>query len=432
MADMKIGILGFGTVGKGVAKILLNERAMLEQRAGCTIELLRIADLDTVTDRGIKLPLGMLISDAQAIIDDPAINTIIEVIGGENAAKKFIEAALMAKKNVITSNKEVIAKHGKYFTQLAKQYNCTLLYEASVCGGIPVLHALRNSLSANTIERMYGIVNGTTNFILSKMSETGATFADTLKEAQKLGYAEADPKNDVEGYDATYKLSILSSLAFRCPVNYSEIYREGITSITAEDIASAQFFGYTVKILAVGINKKEGLELRVHPVMIPNSHPLASVNDAFNAIFIRGSSLGDCMLYGRGAGELPTASAVVGDVMNLAFRKTHSFPHDIDFAILERKVLPIADSVTSFFVRCIVKDAPGVLASYANIFAKYEVSIHNIRQMDTFNGNEKGKVTITIITHPTREKNLRDALAEIEKLPTVSQVASVIRVGLDE
>ncbi|MBN2811923.1 MAG: homoserine dehydrogenase [Spirochaetales bacterium] len=428
MSDIVIGVIGFGTVGTGVAKILLNDRAMLEERAGCKIVLKRIADLDVSSDRGLALPEGMLIADADAVIGDVEINTVIEVIGGEGAAKKFIEAALKAGKNVITSNKEVIAKHGRAFTELAKAHGCTILYEAAVGGGIPVLHAIRNSLAANRIERVYGIVNGTTNFILSKMTATGADFSATLREAQDLGYAEADPKNAVEGYDATYKLAILSSLAFRCPVDYREIYREGITRITADDIAAAKYFGYTVKILAVGVNREDGLELRVHPVMVPDEHPLASVHDAFNAIFIRGSSLGDSMLYGRGAGELPTASAVVGDVMNLAFRGTQGFSHDTDFALAERKVLPISESITSFFVRCVVNDAPGVLASYANIFAKYRVSIHNIRQMDA----RDGEATITIITHPTREAEMRAALAEIEALPTVRRVASVIRAGLGD
>jgi homoserine dehydrogenase len=426
MSDIIIGLIGFGTVGTGVAKILLNDRAMLEQRAACRIVLKRIADLDITTDRGVVLPAGMLGSDASAIFSDPEINTVIEVIGGENPARKFIEAALTAGKNVITSNKEVIAKHGVAFTALAKAHNCTILYEAAVGGGIPVLHAIRNSLSANKIERIYGIVNGTTNFILSKMTESGADFASTLAEAQALGYAEADPKNDVEGYDATYKLSILAGLAFRCTVDYNDIYREGITHITAEDIMAAKQFGYTIKILAVGINHDDGIELRVHPVMVPSTHPLATVGDAFNAIFIRGSSLGDSMLYGRGAGELPTASAVVGDVMNLAFRNESGFSKDTNFALNKRSVRSINDCVTSFFIRCVVEDAPGVLANLATIFGRNQVSIDRLQQMDA-----TGDVaTITIITHPVTEAKMRSALNEAEGLPCVRKVSSVIRVGL--
>lgn len=428
MSDVIIGMIGFGTVGTGVAKILLKDRGMLEQRAGCAVELKRIVDLDITSDRGVKIPDGMLSKDINDILGDPSINTVIEVIGGENPARKFIEAALEAGKNVVTSNKEVIAKHGKRFTELAKAHDCTLLYEAAVGGGIPVLQSIRNSLSANNIERIYGIVNGTTNYILSKMTASGADFSETLGEAQALGYAEANPKNDVEGYDATYKLSILAGLAFRCTVDYNDIYREGITNITSADIVAARQFGYTIKILAMGINHEDSIELRVHPVMIENSHPLATVNDVFNAIFIRGSSLGDAMLYGRGAGELPTASAVVGDVMNLAFRGRAGFDRDTDYALNERAVMSINDCVTSFFVRCVVDDTAGVLANLANIFAKNSVSIQSLQQMDA----KEGSATITIITHPVAEAKMRAALNEIEGLPCVQKVASVIRVGLGE
>ncbi|HNY17607.1 MAG TPA: homoserine dehydrogenase [Treponemataceae bacterium] len=428
MADIIIGMIGFGTVGTGVAKILLKDRAMLEQRAGCAVELRRIVDLDVTTDRGVALPSGMLTANINDILADASINTVIEVIGGENPARKFIEAALEAGKNVVTSNKEVIAKHGRRFTEIAKANDCTILYEAAVGGGIPVLQAIRNSLSANTVERIYGIVNGTTNYILSKMTASGADFSETLKEAQALGYAEANPKNDVEGYDATYKLAILASLAFRCPVDYNEIYREGITNITSADIVAARQFGYAIKILAMGINHGDSIELRVHPVMVDASHPLATVSDVFNAIYIRGSSLGDSMLYGRGAGELPTASAVVGDVMNLAFRGKAGFERDTDFALNERKVMSINDCVTSFFVRSVVEDAPGVLANLANIFAKNSVSIESLQQMDA----KEGSATITIITHPVAEAKMRSALHEIEGLSCVRKVASVIRVGLGE
>jgi homoserine dehydrogenase len=425
MSDVIIGMIGFGTVGTGVAKILLKDREMLEQRAGCRVQLKRIVDLDVTTDRGVRLPEGMLGSDINAILGDAEINTVIELIGGENPAKKFIEAALTAGKNVVTSNKEVIAKHGLRFTELAKAHGCTILYEASVGGGIPILQSIRNSLAANNIERVYGIVNGTTNYILSKMTASGADFSATLKEAQALGYAEANPKNDVEGYDATYKLAILASLAFRCKVDYNDIYREGITAITASDIVAARQFGYTIKILAIGVNHDGAIELRVHPVMIENAHPLANVNDVFNAIFIRGSSLGDAMLYGRGAGELPTASAVVGDVMNLAFRNSSGFDRDTDFALNEREVMSINDCVTKFFVRCVVEDTAGVLATLANVFAKNSVSIERLQQSDAHDGT----ATITVITHPVTESNMRAALNAAEGLVCMRKIESVIRVG---
>ncbi|HHU36095.1 MAG TPA: homoserine dehydrogenase [Treponema sp.] len=428
MADIVVGVIGFGTVGTGVVKILLNNRSMLEQRTGCRVELKRIVDLDTTTDRGVSVPNGMLTDTISTILDDNEINTVVELIGGENPAKKFIEAALTAGKNVITSNKEVIAKHGKAFTAIAKKHGCTILYEAAVGGGIPVLHAIRNSLSANKIEKVFGIVNGTTNFILSKMSETGADFGETLKEAQALGYAEANPENDVEGYDARYKLAILASLAFRCTVNYKDIYCEGITNISSEDIEAANQFGYAIKMLAMGINHKDAIQLRVHPVMVEKEHPLATVGDAFNAIYIQGDSLGESMLYGRGAGELPTASAVVGDIMNLAFRNDSAFSRDTDFALNERKIMSINDCFTSFFIRCIVDDAPGVLAKIANIFAKNEVSIQGLQQIDA----DAGTATITIITHQVKEEKMRSALKEIEGLSSVQKIASVIRVGFGD
>ena len=428
MSDIIIGVIGFGTVGKGVVKILLNDCVMLEQRAGCKIRLKKIVDLDVTSDRGIKVPSGMLSTDINDILNDAEINTVVETMGGETPAKKFIDAVLSSGKNLVTSNKEVIAKHGRHFTALAKEHDCTLLYEAAVGGGIPVLQSIRNSLSANNIERIYGIVNGTTNYILSKMTATGADFSETLKEAQALGYAEANPKNDVEGYDATYKLSILAGLAFRCHVDYNEIYREGITNITSADIVAAKQFGYGIKILAMGISHEDGIELRVHPVMIEASHPLASVNDVFNAIFIRGSSLGDAMLYGRGAGEFPTASAVVGDIMNLAFRDRIGFERDTDFDLNKRNVMSINDCVTSFFIRCVVDDTAGVLANLANIFAKNSVSIQSLQQMDA----KEGSATITIITHPVNEAKMRAALNEVEGLPCVQKVASVIRVGLGD
>ena len=305
MDSIKVGLIGFGTVGTGVAKILLNQQNMLQERTGIPVILKRIVDLDTTTDRGVKIPDGVLSADIQDILNDEEINVVVEVIGGENPAQNFIKKALAAKKNVVTSNKEVIAKHGLEFTELAKENNVSILYEAAVGGGIPVLHAMRNSLSANKIERVFGIVNGTTNYILSKMAQSGADFSATLKEAQDLGYAEANPKNDVEGYDVAYKLAILAGLSFRCSVDYNDIYREGISEITSRDILAAKQFGYTIKMLATGINHGDSIELRVHPVMIENSHPLASVNDVFNAIYVRGDSLGEAMFYGRGAGELP-------------------------------------------------------------------------------------------------------------------------------
>lgn len=428
MDRMTVGVIGFGTVGAGVVKILLNNSKILEERAGMPVVLKKIADLDTTSDRGIRIPEGMLTADAEEILRDPEIRTVVEVIGGENPAKRFIEAALSAGKNVVTSNKEVIAKHGLHFAGLAEANGCSILYEAAVGGGIPILHAVRNSLSANKIEKVFGIVNGTTNYILTKMTGSGADFATALKEAQELGYAEADPKNDVEGYDVAYKLAILAGLAFRCHVNYQDVFREGITKITPEDIAAAKRFNYSIKMAAIGMDRGGKLELRVHPVMIRNSHPLASVNDAFNAIYIRGDSVGDVMFYGQGAGEMPTASAVVGDIMNLAFRKAQGFAADSRYNLHPLAVMPIDECVTSFFIRYTVSDEPGVLATVSAVFAKYKVSIYSIQQGDA----DGGQAAITAITHPVEEKHMRDALAEMQTLACVKEICSVIRVGLGE
>ncbi len=428
MDKIIVGVIGFGTVGRGVVKILLNNAEMLKERCGVPVILKKIADLDTETDRGIALPKGMLIPDAAEILNDPEINTVVEVIGGESVAKQFIEAALSSGKNVVTSNKEVIAKHGLRFVELAEANSCEILYEAAVGGGIPVLNAVRNSLSANKIEKVFGIVNGTTNYILTKMANSGEDFAAALKEAQELGYAEANPQNDVEGFDSAYKIAILARLAFRCHVDCADVYREGITKITPEDIEAAKRFNCSIKMAAIAMKRNGKIELRVHPVMIRNTHPLASVNNVFNAIYIRGDSVGDVMLYGQGAGELPTASAVVGDIMNLAFRKEKGFLKDSYYNLQSLEVIPIDECVTSFFIRYTVEDRIGVLATVSAVFAKHEVSILSIQQINA----ECGKASLTAITHPVKEKNMRAALEEIAALDCVSEICSVIRVGLGE
>ena len=428
MDKMTVGVIGFGTVGRGVVKILLDNAGVLEERCGFPVILKKIADLDTESDRGVALPEGMLIPDAAEILNDSEIDTVVEVIGGENPARQFIEAALSSGKNVVTSNKEVIAKHGLKFVKMAEANGCQILYEAAVGGGIPILHAVRNSLSANKIQKVFGVVNGTTNYILTKMTDSGADFGAVLKEAQGLGYAEADPKNDVEGYDVAYKLAILAGLAFRCHVDYADIYREGIAKITPDDIAAAKRFNYSIKMAAIGMDRGGKLELRVHPVMIRNSHPLASVNGAFNAIYIRGDSVGDVMFYGQGAGEMPTASAVVGDIMNNAFKKERGFFPDSRYDLRKLDVMPIDDCVTSFFIRYTVTDETGVLATVSDVFARHRVSIYSIQQIDA----EGGEATITAITHPVQERDMRAALAEMASLGCLREICSVIRVGLGE
>jgi len=319
---INIGVLGFGTVGKGVVKILLENRENMRKKTGLDLNLCKIADLDIVSDRGITLPKGVLVDDANLVVNDPEIDVIVELIGGENPAKKFIELALKQSKHVVTSNKEVIAKHGLGFLELAKKNNVNIFYEASAGGGIPIIHALRKSLAANNIQKMYGIMNGTTNYILTKMQQEDANFADVLKQAQELGYAEADPTNDVEGFDVAYKLSILAFHAFNAHFDYKKIFREGITGVSSADIDIAKQFGYVIKLLGIAKSyDQKKIELRVHPVMIPKDHPLAAVNDSFNAVFVEGDYVNETMFYGRGAGELPTASAVVADIIEVGMHK---------------------------------------------------------------------------------------------------------------
>ena len=330
-------------------------------------------------------------------------------------------------KHVVTSNKEVIAKHGMDFLKIAREKNVNLYFEAAVGGGIPVVHALKNSLAANNISKVVGIMNGTTNFILSKMSQDGAEFETVLKEAQALGFAEADPSDDVDGYDVAYKLSILASIAFNTHFKYEDIYFEGIRKITARDIDVARKMGNVIKLIAYGKEHDNGVELRVHPVMISESHPLAGVNGCFNAVFIEGDSVGETMFYGQGAGELPTASAVVGDVLDIVmhWELPHSHP-SIATNFSEKKALPICDTFSEFCLRIKVKDEPGVLGAVSGACGKSGVSIKSIEQQEPVAGHAE----LVIVTHRFAEKLLQAAVKDIDSLKSVVEVSSLIRVGL--
>jgi len=427
MKQLNIGLLGFGTVGVGVARILTADQDILSERCGFPVILKKIADLDIVSDRGIEVSKELLTTDAGEIIKDDDIDIIVEVIGGVNPAREFIEAALKSGKSVITSNKEVIAKHGPDFIKLAKENNVSILYEAAVAGGIPILHAIRSSLAANRIEKIFGIMNGTTNYILSKMEKEEAKFDDVLHEAQELGYAEADPTTDIDGYDVAYKLAILSSLAFRSEFRYEDIYFEGIRDITLEDIKAADEFGYTIKLLATGINHQDNVELRVHPVMVEKDHPLAAVSDSFNAVFVEGSNVGETMFYGRGAGELPTASAVVGDIMEIALKGENKHYNDIEYNFQKKKVRPMKDISSQYFLRMKVLDKPGVLADISTVFGDQKVSIMSVIQTDL---DDETKANLIVVTHDVRESAIQNAVEQLNKLDSVDKVCSLIRVGL--
>ena len=423
MSQINIGLLGFGVVGTGVAKILLEQQGHLVSRHGQQIVLSKICDLDITRDRGVKLPAGMLTDKADEIIESPDINIVVETIGGINPAKSFILSALKHGKHVVTSNKEVIAKCGEEIFQTAKENKVNVFYEAAVGGGIPILRPLNKCLAANKIEEVFGIVNGTTNYILSRMSKEGAEFADVLQDAQSLGYAEADPTADVEGFDAQYKAKILTSLAYGINISLESIYREGITKITATDIDYAKEFGYVIKLLAIAKDTAQGLDVRVQPTMVPVDHPLASVSGAYNAIFVIGNNVGETMFYGKGAGMLPTASAVVADIIDIALEPSYRMRNIVS---PDKPPISIDQISSKYYLRLCVADHPGVLAKISTILGNQEVSILTVLQKES----QAGIAELIIITDKVNEGRLQSAVKEIANLDIVFAVASLIRVGL--
>ena len=424
-AKLGVGVIGCGTVGSGVVKLLTSEKEHLARKTGVAIELRKAADLDPAKRAATGLPAALLTADAASLLSDPDIAVVVEVIGGVKPAQTFIEGALTAGKHVVTANKELIAKKGPELFALARKHGVTLHFEASSCGGIPVIHAFGQSLAANRFEKLLGIVNGTTNFILTKMHREGAEFADVLAEAQRLGYAEADPTADVDGHDAAYKLAILAAMAFDSHFDYRDIHTEGIRNISARDIAIAKDYGYVIKLLAIGAAHGDGrVELRVHPVLVPKDHPLAAVSDAFNAVFARGNYVGDVMFYGRGAGQLPTASAIVGDIIDLAMHQSGGGTSPrMNFGTLAKPVVPMGEVKTQYYLRLDVKDEPGVLASIAKIFGDSRVSISAVTQEEA-----TGKsVELVIFTHEVTESDFQGAVGEIRSLPVVVAVRALIR-----
>jgi len=425
IAKLGVGVIGCGTVGSGVVRLLTAEKDHLLRKTGVAIGLHKAVDIDPAKRAATGLPAELLADDAKSILSDPEIGVVVELIGGVNPAQSFIETALASGKHVVTANKELIAKRGPDLLALARKHGVTLHFEASSCGGIPVIHALGQSLAANHFQMLLGIVNGTTNFILTKMHREGAEFAAVLAEAQRLGYAEADPTADVDGHDAAYKLAILASMAFDSHFDYRDIHTEGIRQISARDIAIAKSYGYVIKLLAIGVpHASDRVELRVHPVMIPKRHPLAAVNDSFNAVFARGNYVGDFMFYGRGAGQLPTASAIVGDIIDLAMhQKSGGTSPRMNFGALAKGVGPMGEVKTQFYLRLDVKDRPGVLAAIAKIFGDCGVSISAVTQKEATGES----VELVIFTHEVAEADFQKAVAAIGKLDVVVGVRSLIR-----
>lgn len=423
MKKVRIALLGLGNVGKGVWNILNANREAIAKRAGYDIEIAKILVRDINKDRGVDVPKELLTTNAEEVFNDDSIKIVVEVIGGLEPAKDYILSAIKNKKHVVTANKLLIATNGQQIFKEADEQGVIVNFEASVAGGIPVIRGINESLTADKIEEVVGIINGTTNYILTKMTLEGMDFEQALKEAQQKGYAEADPTSDVEGYDAVYKLAILTTLAFETEVDVNEIYVEGITKIKSKDIEYAKELGYVIKLLAIVKEVNGKLELRVHPSMIPTIHPLANVNDSFNAIFIKGNAVGDLMLYGRGAGELPTGSAVVGDIISV-LRNDIEGGNTITRQYANKDIVPMDSVRTKYYLRITVKDQPGVLGKIATIFGENEVSILSFIQKP----KKEDFVSLVLVTHDTFEGNINKSLENIKNLNVVDKVKNVIRI----
>jgi len=423
--EVKIGLLGAGTVGGGVILVLKNNAKEIEKRVGVPVRIVKVftRSPEKVAELDRNLTVTTNVDD---ILDDPEIDIVIELIGREDPAKEYIARALTAKKNVVTANKDILAKYGKELFALAEENNVDFMFEAAVAGGIPIIRPLKSCLAANKINSIMGIVNGTTNYMLSKMAADHVDFDEVLKEAQDLGYAESDPTADIGGLDAARKLVILASIAFNTRITLDDVYIEGIEKLTLRDIEYAEELGYVVKLLAIAKNStKNGISVRVHPTMLPKIHPLSTVNDVYNAIYVNGDVVGDAMFLGRGAGRMPTASAVCGDVVDVARNIVHNCTGRINCTCYEDKHLCSIENITSpCYVRLLVLDKPGVLAAIASAFGAQNVSLKNVVQKSQVDGFSE----LVVITYDVSEYNLRMALATLAGLPVVEKICSVIRV----
>ncbi|HEV8457050.1 MAG TPA: homoserine dehydrogenase [Methylomirabilota bacterium] len=430
MTEIKIALLGLGTVGSGVIKVLQSHAAEMEERAGCRLVLHKVADSDLARPReGLDLRRLPMVADANTVLDDPAVQIVIELVGGLEPARTFILKALQAGKHVVTANKALLAHHGAELFEEARRNRVALAFEAAVAGGIPLIRAVKDGLPANRILSAFGIVNGTCNYILTRMTDEGRDFAETLKEAQERGYAEADPTLDIEGLDSAHKLQILATLAFRTSVDLKDIYTEGITAVSQQDVVNARELGYRIKLLAIAKTTDGELELRVHPTMIPADSPMAAVSGVFNAVFITGDNVGNLMFYGRGAGQLPTASAVWSDTLEIARRVAHGIPAmDVDLPSVSPRPLglrPMEDIRSGYYLRVTAMDKPGVLAQVAGILGAHDISLISVLQK----GRARGEaVPVVMMTHEARERDMRAALAAIDKLPVVASRTTMIRV----
>jgi homoserine dehydrogenase len=428
--DVRIGLLGLGTVGAGVVKILQTQREMLQERAGARLSLAAIADTDLTRPReGLDIGALPMVGDAARVLEDPAIHVVVELVGGLEPARTFILRALAAGKHVVTANKALLAHHGAELYEEARRRGVALAFEAAVAGGIPLIRAVKDGLVANRVLSLAGIVNGTCNYILSKMTDEGLDFSLVLKEAQAHGYAEADPTLDIEGMDSAHKLQILVALAFRTFIDLKHIHTEGITRVTAQDIDYARELGYRIKLLAIAKAAEQGVEVRVHPTMIPAASPLAAVAGVFNAIFLTGDAVGDLMFYGRGAGQMPTASAVWSDVLEIARRVAHGIPSlalELPSVGPQPPALMPMDAIRCcYYLRVMMQDRPGALSRVTGILGDNDISIANVIQKGR---GTREAVPVVMLTHEARERDMRAALAAIDALPDVATPTTMIRV----
>lgn len=437
MSDLKpiqVGLLGIGTVGSGVFEVLRRNQTEIQRRAGRGIEIAAVADLDQARARAIVGDAVPVLGDARALLAKPEIDIVIELIGGVGVARALVLEAIAAGKHVVTANKALLAVHGTEIFQAAQQRGVMVAFEAAVAGGIPIIKALREGLTANRIQWVAGIINGTTNFILSEMRDKGLDFGTALAQAQQLGYAEADPRNDIEGIDAAHKATILSAIAFGIPVQFERAYVEGITRLAASDFKYAEQLGYRIKLLGIAKRQSSGIELRVHPCLVPAKRLLANVEGAMNAVMVQGDAVGTTLYYGKGAGSEPTASAVIADLVDVTRLHTadpqNRVPH-LAFqpdALSELPILPMSAVRTSYYLRLCVADQTGVLAQVASILAAAEIGIDAVSQREAEPG--AAQTDLVILTHQTREGAMDAALAQMQALATVR--APIVRIRKEE
>ncbi|RZI72528.1 MAG: homoserine dehydrogenase [Variovorax sp.] len=439
MKPIQVGLLGIGTVGSGTFNVLRRNQAEIKRRAGRGIEIAMVADLDTARARAAVGEGIQVVSDARAVIANPDIDIVIELIGGYGIAKQLVMEAIAAGKHVVTANKALLAVHGTEIFEAAQRKGVMVAFEAAVAGGIPIIKALREGLTANSIQWIAGIINGTTNFILSEMRDKGLDFATVLKEAQRLGYAEADPTFDIEGVDAAHKVTLMSAIAFGIPVQFDKAHVEGITKLAAQDIKYAEQLGYRIKLLGITKRAKGGIELRVHPALVPSKRLLANVEGAMNAVVVHGDAVGTTLYYGKGAGSEPTASAVIADLVDITRLHTADAAQRVPHLAFHPNamsdhldVLPMREVVTSYYLRLRVADEAGVLAKVTGLLASAGISIDAVlqREADEVGGEGSTQTDLIILTHDTKEGTLDDALAELQALPTV--LAPIVRIRKEE